>query len=35
MEVLVIYCYPSNNSFTYELKNEFIKGLGDGKLDFK
>ena len=30
MKVLVIYCHPSNNSFTYEVKNEFIRGLHDG-----
>ena len=27
MKVLVVYCHPSNNSFTYRLKEEFIRGL--------
>ena len=27
MKVLVVYCHPSNNSFTYQVKEAFIKGL--------
>jgi len=27
MKVLIVYCHPSNNSFTYRLKEEFISGL--------
>lgn len=27
MEVLIIYCHPSDNSFTAQVKDEFIKGL--------
>ena len=27
MKVLIIYCHPSKNSFTYEVKEAFIKGL--------
>lgn len=27
MEVLIIYCHPSDNSFTARVKDEFIKGL--------
>ena len=27
MEVLIIYCHPSDNSFTARIKDEFIKGL--------
>ena len=27
MKVLIVYCHPSNNSFTYRLKEEFIRGL--------
>jgi len=27
MRVLIIYCHPSKNSFTYEVKEAFIKGL--------
>lgn len=29
MNVLVVYCHPSNNSFTYTVKESFIKGLKD------
>lgn len=34
MKVLVIYCHSSNNSFTYEVKNEFIRGLHDGNHEY-
>ena len=27
MNVLVVYCHPSENSFTSEVKNSFVKGL--------
>ncbi len=27
MKVLIIYCHPSKSSFTYEVKEAFIKGL--------
>ena len=27
MKVLIIYCHPSKNSFTYKVKEAFIKGL--------
>lgn len=27
MKVLIIYCHPSNNSFTSRVRDEFIKGL--------
>ena len=27
MKVLIVYCHPSKNSFTYEVKETFIKGL--------
>lgn len=30
MNVLVVYCHPSKNSFTYSVKESFIKGLKDG-----
>ena len=30
MKVLIVYCHPSNNSFTFRLKEEFIKGLVAG-----
>ena len=30
MKVLVIYCHPSNKSFTARMKDEFISGLEDG-----
>ena len=29
MRVLIIYCHPSNNSFTYTVKESFIRGLTD------
>ncbi|MGN1275382.1 MAG: NAD(P)H-dependent oxidoreductase [Floccifex sp.] len=29
MKVFVVYCHPSNNSFTYTVKESFIKGLVD------
>ena len=32
MKVLVIYCHPSNKSFTARMKDEFIRGLEDGIL---
>ena len=30
MNVLVVYCHPSSNSFTYSVKEAFLKGLRDG-----
>ena len=27
MKVLIIFCHPSKDSFTYEVKEAFIKGL--------
>lgn len=29
MRVLVVYCHPSCNSFTYQVKEAFLKGLSD------
>jgi len=29
MNILVIYAHPSDNSFTYQVKESFIKGLGE------
>ncbi|MGE5495932.1 MAG: NAD(P)H-dependent oxidoreductase [Burkholderiales bacterium] len=29
MHVFVVYCHPSEQSFTYEVKNEFLRGLAD------
>lgn len=29
MNVFVVYCHPSNNSFTYQVKESFINGLKD------
>lgn len=29
MRVLVIYCHPSNDSFTYHVKENFVRGLKD------
>ena len=30
MQVFVVYCHPSKNSFTHAVKEYFIKGLEDG-----
>ena len=27
MKIFIVYCHPSKNSFTYEVKESFIKGL--------
>ena len=29
MKVMVVYCHPSHNSFTYQVKEHFIRGLKD------
>ena len=29
MRVFIVYCHPSNNSFTYTVKESFIRGLAD------
>lgn len=29
MHVFVVYCHPSENSFTFEVKNAFLRGLED------
>lgn len=29
MKVMVVYCHPSHNSFTYQVKEHFVKGLKD------
>ncbi len=29
MKVLVVYCHPSENSFTHEVKEAFVRGLED------
>lgn len=31
MNVFVVYCHPSNNSFTYQVKESFLKGLNDAR----
>ncbi|MGN1109164.1 MAG: NAD(P)H-dependent oxidoreductase [Oscillospiraceae bacterium] len=30
MNVLIVYCHPSSNSFTYQVKEAFVKGASDG-----
>ena len=35
MNVLVVYCHPSKNSFTYAVKEAFVKGLKDGGHSFE
>lgn len=34
MKVLVVYCHPSEDSFTAQVKKEFIKGLDDAGHDW-
>lgn len=34
MQVFVVYCHPSRNSFTYDVKQEFLKGLNDANHEF-
>lgn len=29
MNIFIVYCHPSEDSYTFEVKNEFIKGLND------
>ncbi len=29
MNVLIVYCHPSSNSFTYKVKESFVRGLKD------
>lgn len=35
MKVLVVYCHPSEDSFTAQVKKEFIKGLDDAGHDWE
>lgn len=35
MHVFIVYCHPSEQSFTCEVKNEFIRGLADGGHSFE
>ena len=34
MKILVIFCHPSKESFTYFAKEEFLKGLKDANHKF-
>lgn len=34
MKVFVVYCHPSRNSFTYKVKEEFLRGLKDANHEF-
>lgn len=34
MQVFVVYCHPSRKSFTYNVKEEFLKGLKDANHEF-
>ena len=34
MKILIVYCHPSKNSFTYKVTEEFIKGLTTAGHDF-
>lgn len=35
MKVLIIYCHPCKNSFTYDVKNSFIKGLQEAGHEYE
>lgn len=35
MKVLVIYCHPSHHSFTYDVKESFVKGLNASRHEVK
>ena len=35
MKVLVVYCHPSNNSFTHTIKESFIRGLEDAGYSYE
>ncbi|WP_455682495.1 NAD(P)H-dependent oxidoreductase [Thomasclavelia sp.] len=35
MKVLIIYCHPSDNSFTAKMKDEFIRGLKDSNHEYQ
>lgn len=35
MKVLIIYCHPCDNSFTANMKDEFIKGLKDSNHEYQ
>lgn len=35
MKVFIVYCHPSNNSFTYDAKEEFLKGLQAAHHEFE
>ena len=35
MRVLIVYCHPSNNSFTHIVKESFIKGLEDAGYSYE
>ena len=35
MNVLIVYCHPSKNSFTHEVKEEFIRGLSSAGNTFE
>lgn len=34
MKVHIVFCHPSNESFTYALKESYIKGLKASDIDF-
>lgn len=35
MKILIIYCHPSDNSFTARMKDEFIRGLKDSDHEYQ
>ena len=35
MKVLIVYCHPSSNSFTYQVKESFIQGLEEANHSYE
>ena len=35
MKVLIVYCHPSSNSFTYQVKESFIQGLKEANHSYE
>ena len=34
MKVFIVYCHPSKDSFTRNLRDAFVKGITDGGNDY-
>lgn len=35
MKVLIVYCHPSHHSFTYQVKEHFVRGLKEAKHEYE